>query len=68
MPLKDVGVAKLAKSGKSVHIEYEPLSSIFKHHLFISVEGLEKVLAGKQYGTKVVTPVHESGVSEKFDA
>lgn len=60
MPLKDCGTAKLSKSRKALHIELDLPNTLFKHHLFINKEGLEKVLAGKQYGTKVVMPVHES--------
>ena len=67
MPLKEVGEAMIAKSGKSLHIEYEPIGSLFKHHLFISAAGLRKLLAGSQFKVKVVTIVHESRVSEKFD-
>lgn len=60
MPLRDCGVARLAKSKKSLHIELDLPGTIFTHHFFINKEGLEKVLAGKQYGTKVVMPVHET--------
>ena len=60
MPLKNCGTAKLAKSKKALHIELDLPNTLFTYHLFINKEGLEKVLAGKQYGTKVVILVHES--------
>jgi hypothetical protein len=53
MGLQDIGVAKLSKSGKALHIKLDLPNTIFTYHLFINKEGLEKVLAGKQYGTKV---------------
>lgn len=68
MPLKKVGVAKIAKSGKSLQIAYEPLNSLFKHYLFISLDQLKQVLDLKKVEADIVTPVHESKVSEKFDA
>ena len=67
MPLKKVGVAKIAKSGKSLQIAYEPLGSLFKHYLFISLDQLKQVLDQKKVEAVIVTPVHESRVSEKFD-
>ena len=68
MPLKKVGVAKIAKSGKSLQIDYEPLGSLFKHYLFISLDQLKQVLDQKRVEAVIVTVVHESRVSEKFDA
>lgn len=60
MGLLDCGVAKIAKSRKSLHIELELPGINFTHHLFINIEGLEKVLSGKQHLEKVVMPVHDS--------
>jgi len=60
MPLRYCGVAKLARSKKSLHIELDLPGTVFTYHLFIRKKSLEKVLAGRQHGTKAVMPVNES--------
>lgn len=60
MGLREVGTAHISRSGKALHIEYEPLSSTFIHHLFISLENLKLVIEKKVSAAKVVMPVHES--------
>jgi len=67
LPLKKVGVAKIAKSGKSLQISYEPLNSLFKHYLFISLDQLKQVLDQKKAEAGVVTVVHENKIDQKFD-
>lgn len=67
MPLKDCGEATIAKSGKSLKVKLELPGTIFSNYVFINLERLKKVLDGKEYKANVVTVVHESRVSEKFD-
>lgn len=53
MGLRKCGIAKLSKSGKSLQIDLELPNTVFTYYLFIEKEGLEKVLAGRQYKTNV---------------
>lgn len=66
--LKESGEARVHKTGKSLLVNYEPYNSLFPHKLFINLEALKRVLEGKQTSVRVVELVHESHVSEKFDA
>ena len=67
MVLKESGEARIHRTGRSLSIDFEPLNSIFKHKLFINLEGLKRVLDGKQATATVFELLHDSRVSEKFD-